>query len=99
MALYQYFKPATDLLNPNISLSPVGIKDANKAMKNSPKHSKSRGTYAKLTPNKQAAIAQYAVLYGNKTAVIHYGFNYEGCTLFYDYYYYSRGCGQAERKT
>lgn len=90
-------KPATDLPNPNSSLSSVAIKDANEVMKKSPKHLKSRGTYAKITPKKQAAIAQYAVLYGNKTAVIRYGFNYKGCMLFHDYYYY-RGCAQAEIK-
>ena len=76
MALYRYFKPATDLPNPKGSLSkcvsPATIKDANEAVKNSPKPAKSRGTYAKLTPKKQAEIAQYAVLHGNKAAIHHF---------------------------
>ena len=76
MALYRYFKPATDLPNPKGSLSkclsPATIKDANEAVKNSPKPAKSSGTYAKLTPEKQAEIAQYAVLHGNKAAIHHF---------------------------
>ena len=90
MALYRYFKPATDLPNPLASfivaglrhfdnepfakgslskcLSHATIKDANEVVKNSPKPAKSRGTYAKLTLEKQAEIAQYVVLQGNKAA-------------------------------
>ena len=50
-------------------LSLATIKDANEVVKNSPKPAKSRSTYAKLTPKKQA---QYVVFHGNKAAIHHF---------------------------
>ena len=64
------------------SLSPTVIKDANTAVKqcidlHSQATAKPRGTYAKFTPENQAAIAKYAFLHGNKAAICHFSKNLE----------------------
>ena len=54
------------------SISPAAIKDANEAVKSAvTPRSKSRGAYAKHTPEQQAAIGKYASMHGNKAAVRH----------------------------
>ena len=64
--------------NPNGSLSasvsPAAIKEANEAVKSvtSEGKSKRRGSYAKFSPEQQAAIGKYASLHGNQAAVRHF---------------------------
>ena len=75
MALYRYFKTADSVLpaptwSLSTSISPAAIKDANEAVKSAvTPRSKSRGAYAKHTPEQQAAIGKYASMHGNKAAV------------------------------
>ena len=73
MALYRYFQPVDSLPDPRGQLSrkinPATIQDANKAVRDAPKKSKSRGKYSKFTPEQQANIAGYAVMYGIVAAV------------------------------
>ena len=77
MALYRYFKTADSVLpaptgSLSTSISPAAIKDANEAVKSAvTPRSKSRGAYAKHTPEQQAAIGKYASMRGNKAAVRH----------------------------
>ena len=77
MSLYSYFAEASkqsDLSNPNGSLSasvsPAVIKEANEAVKSvtSEGKSKRRGSYAKFSPEQQAAIGKYASLHGNPSS-------------------------------
>lgn len=78
MALYRYFKTADSVLpaptgSLSTSISPAAIKDANEAVKSAvTPRSKSRGAYAKHTPEQQAAIGKYASMHGNKAAVRHF---------------------------
>ena len=71
MALYRYFKTADSVLpaptgSLSTSISPAVIKDANEAVKSAvTPRSKSRGAYAKHTPEQQAAIGKYASTYGS----------------------------------
>ena len=77
MALCRYLivKPVTE--GPNLcgplssTLTPATVKDANTAIKSCAGSSaaKPMGTYAKFTPNEQAAIAKYASLHGNKAVI------------------------------
>ena len=65
MALYKYFKPADGLPDPSgplsAAVSPAAIREANEAVKGVTGGSaKARGKYAKLTPEQQAAIGEYA---------------------------------------
>ena len=75
VSLYSYFAEASkrsDLPNPNGSLvSPAAIKEANEAVKSvtSEGKSKRRGSYAKFSPEQQAAIGKYASLHGNQAAI------------------------------
>ena len=77
MALYRYLKPVSDAHVPDPngplskSMSSQSIKDANRAITQSAK-STSRGTYAKITPQCQAEIAEYALLHGNRAATRRY---------------------------
>ena len=45
------------------------IQEANKAVRNAPKRSKSRGKYSKYKPEQQAQVAKYAVEFGIQAAV------------------------------
>ena len=55
------------------AVSPAAIKDANEAVKSAlTPPSKSRGAYAKYTPEQQATIGKYASLNDNKAAVRHF---------------------------
>ena len=83
MALYRYFQREASLPNPSgplsESVSLASIRDANVAVQsiikrpNKPTNpSKSRGTYRKIEPEKQAAIAKYASKHGNKAAATHF---------------------------
>lgn len=81
MSLYSFFAKASkrsELPDPNgalsASVSPAVIKEANEAVKSvtSERKGKRRGSYAKFTPEQQAAIGKYASLNGNKAAVRHY---------------------------
>ena len=62
-------------LNENDTLTeheiPVAIKEANKSVEAiySTQKKRKRGTYDKLTPEQQLAIAKYAALHGNQAAV------------------------------
>ena len=53
MALYNYFKPSDGLPDPSgpmsASVSPVVIKEANKAVRSATRGSQPRGRYAKFT--------------------------------------------------
>ena len=67
MALYKYFKPSSSLPDPRGQLfavmSPEVIKEANEAVEKaatSGRKDKRRGSYAKFTPDQQAAIGKYA---------------------------------------
>ena len=80
MSLYSYFAKASkcnDLPDPSgplsASISLAAIKEANEAVKDVSKcKSKQRGSYAKFTPEQQAAIGKYASLHGNQAAVRHF---------------------------
>ena len=54
MALYHYLQTVDPLPSPrgplSIQMSPASIQEANKAIRNAPKRSKSRVTYSKFTP-------------------------------------------------
>jgi hypothetical protein len=68
----------SDLSDPSGSLSasvsPAAIKEANDAARSvtSEGKSKRRGSYAKFTPEQQAAIEKYFALHGNQAAVRHF---------------------------
>ena len=76
MSLYSSFADASkrsDLPNPNGSLSasvsPAVIKEANEAVKSVTSGGKRRrGSYAKFSPEQQAAIGKYASLHSNQAA-------------------------------
>ena len=81
MSLYSYFAKASkqsQLPDPNgalsASVSPAVIKGANKAVmsESSEKKSKRRGSYAKFSPEQQAAIGKYASLNGNQVVIRHF---------------------------
>ena len=77
MALYQYLQPSGTLPNPNGPLSayvsPVAIKDANEAVRNSSQgSSKPRRKYAKFTSEQKASIGEYASLHGNQVPIRHF---------------------------
>ena len=79
MALYRYFAKASNgLPDPSgplsSSIGPAAIKEANEAVKSttSGNKSKQRGSYAKFTPEQQAAIGKYASLYGNQAVIRHF---------------------------
>ena len=65
-ALYRYFEPVSNLPNPKgpLSLRVTGIKEANEAVR-AVDNAKKRGHYAKIPPEQQAKIAQYAIQHGN----------------------------------
>ena len=75
MSIYRYLRPVNSCTQPNgplsSSLPPVVIKEANKSVEAiySTQKKQKRGTYDKLTPEQQLAIAKYAALYGNQAAV------------------------------
>ncbi len=75
MALYRYFQTVDALPDASgplsASLSPAAIKDANEAVRSATRVTKPRGKYAKLTPEQQAAIGEYASLHGNQAAICH----------------------------
>ena len=55
------------------SVSPATIKEANKAvMSESSEKKRWRGSYAKFSPEQQAAIGKYASLNGNQAAICHF---------------------------
>ena len=77
MALYKYFKPADGLPDPSgplsAAVSPAAIREANEAVKGVTGGSaKAWGKCAKLTPEQQAAIGEYASLHGNQAAIRHF---------------------------
>ena len=81
MSLYRFFAKSSgrsDLPDPSgtlsDSLSPAAIKAANEAVESvqSEAKGKRRGSYAKFTPERQAAIAKYASIHGNQAAVRHF---------------------------
>jgi hypothetical protein len=79
MALYKYFKPSGSLPDPRGQLSavmsPEAIKEANEAVEKaatSRRKGKQRGSYAKFTPDQQAAIGKYAAVHGNQAAIQHF---------------------------
>ena len=87
MDLRKYFKSTSSLPSEkgplSQSLSPQVISAANKAVSESTEKKqatekaqatgkKSRGTYSKFSPEKQAEVSRYAVLHGNKAAVRHF---------------------------
>lgn len=51
------------------TLSFVVIKEANEAVRTVRSESKRRGSYAKFTPEQQAAIGKYDSLHGNQAAI------------------------------
>ena len=74
MSIYRYLQPVNSLSQPDgllpSSLPPVAIKEANKSVEAIySTQKKRRGTYEKLTPEQQLAIAKYAALHGNQAAV------------------------------
>ena len=76
MALYRYLQPLDTLPDPNghlsSSISRSAIKDANKAVRSATHATTPRGRYAKITPEQQAAIGEYASLHGNQVAIRHF---------------------------
>ena len=69
--------PADSLPDPSgplsAAVSPAAIREANEAVKGVTGGSaKARGKYAKLTPEQQAAIGEYASLRGNQAAIRHF---------------------------
>ena len=79
MSLYRFFGKSSersDLPSPSTgvlshSLGPAAIKAANEAVEHARnKTRKRRGSYAKFTPEQQAAIAKYASIHGNQAAVV-----------------------------
>ena len=79
MALYKYLKPSSSLPDPGGQLSavmsPDVIEEANEAVEKattSGRKGKRRGSYAKFTPDKQAAIGKYAAMHGNQAAIRHF---------------------------
>ena len=75
MSVCRYLRPVNSLPQPDGSLSsslpPVAIKEAKKSVEAiySTQKKRKRGTYDKLTPEQQLAIAKYAALHGNQAAV------------------------------
>jgi len=75
MSIYHYLRPVNSLPQPDgplsSSLPPVAIKEANKSVEAvySTQKKWKRGTYDKLTPEQQLAIAKYTALHGNQAAV------------------------------
>ena len=73
MALYRYLQTVDSLPSPrgplSIRMSPASIQEANKAVRDAPKRSKSRGKYSKYKPEQQAQVAKYAVEFGIQAAV------------------------------
>jgi len=75
MSIYHYPQPVNSLPQPDGPLPsshpPVAIKEANKSVEAiySTQKKRKRGTYEKLTPEQQLAIAKYAALHGNQAAV------------------------------
>jgi len=75
MSIYRYLRPVNSLPQPDgplsSSLPRVAIKEANKSVEAVYRTQKKQqiGTYEKLTPEQQLAIAKYAALHGNQAAV------------------------------
>ena len=78
MGLHRYFTPVTSLPTPSgplsVSLTPAAIRHANDAVRSvsepsSSRHGKSRGTYSKISPEKQEVIGRYAAEHGNTAAM------------------------------
>ena len=80
MALYRFFtKQVPEVPSPygslSSSISPAAIKDANTVVKqcadlSSQAAAKPRGTYAKFTPENQAAIAKYASIVNDARSMV-----------------------------
>ena len=80
MALYRFFtKQVPEIPSPygslSSSISPAAIKDANTAVKqcadlSSQAAAKPRGTYAKFTPENQAAIAKYTSIVNDARSMV-----------------------------
>ena len=75
MSIHRYLRPVNSLPQPDgplsSSLPSVAIKEASKSMEAvySTQKKWKQGTYDKLTPEQQVAIAKYAALHGNQAAV------------------------------
>ena len=83
MSIRRYLRPVNSLPQPDgplsSSLPPVAIKEANKSVEAvySTQRKRKRGTYEKLTPEQQLAVAKYAALHGNQAAVRHFSKEFE----------------------
>ena len=78
MALYRFFTKQVPSPYGSLSssISPAAIKDANTVVKqcadlSSQAAAKPRGTYAKFTPENQAAIAKYASIVNDARSMVH----------------------------